>query len=385
MSLRRNPQTGIYQIDITIGNRRIQRSSRTTDKKKAQELHNKIENDLWRQTNIGDAPRVTWEELVLSYVDAKEREDKRSIEDDKDKHRWLLPHFKGKYIHEINAGYINKVLDLKGQEINPRTKRRIKQSTVNRYAALLSAMFRHAVTMGWLAAAPKIVKPKEPKKEPRWLRKEEANRLIAELEGTAPHIAQMVRFSLLTGLRQYNVTHLEWSRVDLKRKLAWVTPEEAKNKDFISVPLSDEAVTVLRAQEGLHKRWVFPYRNTTVANPANSAWKKALMRAGITNFRWHDLRHTWASWHVQNGTTLAELQVLGGWKTLSMVMVYAHLCPQHTASRANNVALGIGEISVKPKIGLRKHRSETRINTGGACRGRTYDKRIKSPLLYQLS
>jgi integrase len=376
MPLRKDPDTGIYQIDITIENRRVQRSSRTTDRKKAQELHNKIETELWREVKLGEQPKVLWEELVVSYVD--EKAGKRSIEDDKDKLRWLLPHFEGKYINEIDAPMMQGVLKIKGAEINPRTKRRISQSTVNRYAALLSTMFNHAVTMGWLHAAPKLKKPKEAKKEPRWLRHEEATRLIAELEATAPHLAQMVRFSLLTGLRQYNVTHLEWSRVDLKRRIAWVSPEDAKGKDFISVPLSDEAVTVLKAQEGQHKRWVFPYRKTTIANPANSAWKKALMRAGIKNFRWHDLRHTWASWHVQSGTTLAELQALGGWKTLAMVMVYAHLCPQHTASRANNIVLGIGEISVKPKIEFRSYQPGTRENSGGACRGRTYDKRIKS-------
>jgi integrase len=376
MSLRKDPETGIYQIDITIENRRVQRSSRTTDRKKAQELHNKIETDLWRQVKLGEQPQVEWDELVVSYVE--EKAGKRSIEDDKDKLRWLHPHFEGKYINEIDGPMIQGVLKLKSMETNPRTKRRISQSTVNRYAALLSTMLNHAVTMGWLHSAPKIKKPREPKKEPRWLRKEEATRLIDELTGTAPHIAQMVRFSLLTGLRQYNVTHLEWARVDLNRKLAWVRPEDAKGKDFISVPLSDEAVTVLKAQEGLHKRWVFPYRNSTVANPANSAWKKALMRAEINNFRWHDLRHTWASWHVQSGTTLAELQVLGGWKTLAMVMVYAHLCPQHTAIRANSIVLGIGEISVKPKIEFKTDKPGTRVESGGACRGRTYDKRIKS-------
>ena len=54
------------------------------------------------------------------------------------------------------------------------------------------------------------------------------------------------------------------------------------------------------------------------------AWRKALSRAGIKNFRWHDLRDTWASWHVQNGTSLQELQQLGGWASFNMVLRYAH-------------------------------------------------------------
>ncbi|MFH1044450.1 MAG: tyrosine-type recombinase/integrase, partial [Pseudomonadota bacterium] len=55
------------------------------------------------------------------------------------------------------------------------------------------------------------------------------------------------------------------------------------------------------------------------------AWKGALDRAGITAFRWHDLRHTWATWHVLSGTSLHELKELGGWQSLEMVLRYAHL------------------------------------------------------------
>ncbi len=67
------------------------------------------------------------------------------------------------------------------------------------------------------------------------------------------------------------------------------------------------------------------------------AWKKALKRAGIENFRWHDLRHTWASWHVQNGTSLQELQQLGGWTSFEMVLRYAHLSSDHLKMAAERV------------------------------------------------
>jgi integrase len=63
------------------------------------------------------------------------------------------------------------------------------------------------------------------------------------------------------------------------------------------------------------------------------AWKAALSRAGITEFRWHDLRHTWASWHVQTGTPLNALQELGGWESVDLVRRYAHLAPDHLTRR----------------------------------------------------
>ena len=68
-----------------------------------------------------------------------------------------------------------------------------------------------------------------------------------------------------------------------------------------------------------------------------SGWKRALRRAGITEFRFHDLRHTWASWHVTNGTSLQELMELGGWKSYEMVLRYAHLAPDHLSHAAARI------------------------------------------------
>lgn len=76
-------------------------------------------------------------------------------------------------------------------------------------------------------------------------------------------------------------------------------------------------------------------RDKSQAN--TQAWRKVLVKAGIENFRWHDLRHTWASWHVQNGTPLNVLQELGGWESTDMVRRYAHLSASHLVNYAENV------------------------------------------------
>ena len=141
----------------------------------------------------------------------------------------------------------------------------------------------------------------------------------------------MVQFSLETGLRQANVTGLQWSQVDLVRRCAWIHPDQAKARKAIAVPLSNTAVLVLREQIGKHETHVFSYRSKPVMQPNNGAWIKALARAGIADFRWHDLRHTWASWHVQAGTPLHVLQELGGWESAEMVRRYAHLSSDHLA------------------------------------------------------
>jgi hypothetical protein len=81
-------------------------------------------------------------------------------------------------------------------------------------------------------------------------------------------------------------------------------------------------LAVLRRQVGRHPTRVFTFRGQEIANVNTKAWKAALKRAGIEDFRWHDLRHTFATWHRQAGTPTHELQRLGGWKTGAMVERY---------------------------------------------------------------
>ena len=99
------------------------------------------------------------------------------------------------------------------------------------------------------------------------------------------------------------------------------------------MPLNDDALRVLAGQRGKHRRWVFPVprwvpaeregdkprqvADSPTGKVSNHAWRKACTRAGVPTLRFHDLRHTWASWHVQSGTPLAVLQELGGWASLA--------------------------------------------------------------------
>ena len=117
----------------------------------------------------------------------------------------------------------------------------------------------------------------------------------------------MAIFTLATGLRQNNVKSLKWEDIDLERAHAWIHPDQAKGKTAIAVPLNEDALSVLKKCAGQHDIFVFTYKSNPIDNVSTKAWWKALARAGIEKFRWHDLRHTWASWHVQNGTSLQEL------------------------------------------------------------------------------
>lgn len=147
----------------------------------------------------------------------------------------------------------------------------------------------------------------------------------------------MATFTLATGLRESNVTQLKWSQINLDKKHALIHADESKSKRDIPVLLNRQAIAILKSQIGKNTTYVFTYQGEPVTRCNNNAWKKALARAGISDFRWHDLRHTWASWHVQNGTPLHELQQLGDWSDYEMVLRYAHLSSDHLQRAAERV------------------------------------------------
>lgn len=171
----------------------------------------------------------------------------------------------------------------------------------------------------WIDRVPRVKALKGSRSRTRWITRSEADRLIAELP---EHLAAMAEFSLQTGLHRRNVTHLKWSWVDLMRRTAWIPKEESKTRKAIAVPLSDVAVELLKkqlaSQSESPSEWVFPHRGKPVTQTGSMAWRLALRRASIMDFCWHDLRHTWASWHVQSGTPLQVLQELGGWASITM-------------------------------------------------------------------
>jgi hypothetical protein len=126
------------------------------------------------------------------------------------------------------------------------------------------------------------------------------------------------------------------SRVDLTRKVAWLDHGTTKSGDGRGIPLNADAVAALEATRGQHPRWCLTFLGKRIQQ-SSTAWGMAKQRAGIEDFRFHDLRHTWASWHVQSGTSLPELMELGGWKSYEMVLRYAHLAPEKLSFVAGRI------------------------------------------------
>jgi integrase len=137
----------------------------------------------------------------------------------------------------------------------------------------------------------------------------------------------------------------------MARRVAWIHPDEAKAGRAIGVPLNEEALAVLRRRLGGHREYVFTFQGKPVDRCSTKAWKRGLERAGIERtFRWHDLRHTWASWHVQAGTPLQELMELGSWASYDMVLRYAHLAADHLRGAANRLNDTFSTHNKKPQL-----------------------------------
>ena len=318
----------VWWIDFTTpSGERVRRSAETGNKAEATEYHDRLKAEAWRHRKLDESPRRTWNDAVVRWC--KEQSHKATAEEDKAKLRWLDQHLGGKELDTINRDLIERTTQAKLAD-------QCSNATVNRTLALVRSILRKCVReWQWLDRAPTVRMLKEPTRRIRYLTHDEADRLLAELP---LHLRDMAAFSLASGLRAANVTGLCWSAVDLGRRLAWVHPDEAKARKAIPVPLNGEAMANLQKQIGKHREVVFTFKGKPVEQVSTAAWYKALGRAGIKNFRWHDLRHTWASWHVQGGTPLNVLQELGGWASYSMVQRYAHLAADHLAPWAERLA-----------------------------------------------
>lgn len=232
---------GIYKrgpnwwIDFTApSGERIRRSAQTGNKAKAQEFHDQLKAECWRIQKLGERPSYTWDDAGFRFL--QETSDKRTHADDIAKLAWLQQFLRGRALAGIKRDDI--------EAIGERKKAEASGATANRYLALIRAILRKAwLEWEWIDRVPKVRLYREPKRRVRWITPEEASRLVAELP---EHQRDIVVFALATGLRQGNVIKLEWSQVDFERATCWIPADQAKAGEDILVPLSDEAVAVLR-------------------------------------------------------------------------------------------------------------------------------------------
>lgn len=317
--LYRRSRSPYWWTRFQLDGREIRLSTRTRDRAQAEEFETQARNRAWRQARLGEKPVALWEQATKRWL--KETK-KRSKWRDEAIISWFDTHLKGQPLTNITDEVIKELRGLKAEETS--------ESTTNRYMAFLRALLRKELA----TAAPKVPMYTIEKGEPVWLTRAQVDKLKKKLP---EHLADMVEFTVNTGLRMRNVTHLTWDRVDLKRRHLWIPGSRAKAGKPIPVPLNADAIAILKRWKGEHDERVFIFRGKPMDDANGATFKAAAKAIGFPQLRWHDLRHTWASWHVQQGTPLHALQELGGWASYEMVRVYAHLSSGHLAQYAKAV------------------------------------------------
>ena len=245
---------------------------------------------------------------------------------------------------DITPAIIKERLARLADEPSERTGKLRSASTLNHYRQALASVLTEAVkNWEWLEASPmvRVGKKTEPRGRVRYLSDDERERLLAACkESSNPDLFLAVLLALTTGGRQAETMGATWKQIDLQR--ATLQLEETKNGSRRTLHLTAPVLELLRERAKVRRLdtgLLFPSKvNPSQPVDLRQPWEKALKAAGIENFHWHDLRHTFASMAAMNGASLPELAALLGHKTLAMVQRYAHLSPQHTASLAERVA-----------------------------------------------
>lgn len=333
MAVYRRTRGGTWWVGFRLGGKYIRRSAATTEKQKAEEFEQSLRDRYWRAAKLGEQVH-TWREAVERYGrEAKWRKNTR------DTNERALPYFA--HINHLAVASINQDVVRAAREYVERSQ---GLASANRIMAVFRGVLRKCVKWGWLTHAPIVELPKPPERDPVWLTPEQCEKLVRELP---QHTRAPMLFSVLTGLRMSNVRDLVWGRVDLERGMCWVPSSHYKTKKAHGVPLSEEAVRLLRMVprvEGIDHVFTYTphskdgrFQPRPITGTFNTkAFRKARERAGVT-VRWHDLRHTFASWLAMSGASDRVIQSLCGWSTPAMVQRYAHLRPEEMRSWASAV------------------------------------------------
>jgi integrase len=322
-------RASIYYVKLTSPDGSlIRRSARTQDRRKAQEFHDRLKAELWDLAYLKRKPKRTWDEAALRWL--KEKAHKKSHRDDVSRIRWFTQSLRGRTLDQISRDGIDQLIS--------RGLARRADRTKDLYVALIRAIFRKAMReWEWIETMPAFkTYAKSGQVRVRYLTHAQAEALLARLPG---HQREVVLFALATGLRQRNVLGLTWDRVDLERRIATIEAGDTKNGNALGVPLNDVALGVIERQLGKHKSHVFTYRRKPLRSANTRTWRAALKACGIRDFRWHDLRHTWATWLRQADVPTWVLQELAGWKSETMVRRYAHISVKHLQPYADQLIL----------------------------------------------
>ena len=338
---------GIYYVSYqSSGGRQVRRSLKTRDKVIARQRVAKLELDRHEAALFGKEPSRSFRELMVIYLEAKQ--ESRGFVRLQNAAKPLLEYFGDSDITQLKESHVEKYVTWRLKSVS--------SGTVRREVGMLSAAFNHAKKKHhWRIDNPCIGadKPKEPKGRVRFITRLEAQRLIQAARGPldakghplpdqykSPVLPDFIELALNTGCRKEELLGLKWEDVDFSTRLLRLA--KTKGGEWQTVPITDEARAVLirrmqrRDEVCPEGSYVFfhetPRPGADVGDQVQDlkkSFRHACLQAKITDFRIHDLRHTFASWLVMDGVSLYDVSKLLRHSNIRMTEKYAHLAPDH--------------------------------------------------------
>jgi integrase len=352
-----------YRVQVRVKGREPQ-SKTFPNKKEAEMWASSTEAAIREGRNFPHmkAMRTPFADVVARYRESILKGTKRA--EKYDQHlEWWLNKFHGKTLGEITSDIIAEARDelaagtytrakpktnREGRVTIPKAYKR-SGSTVNRYLGTLSHVFTVAMKEWRLVdrnPVADISKKKESRGRVRFLSDDEREALLAACERSDwPLLRPLVLLAISTGARRSELINLKWADVDLKQNRAIV--HDTKNGDSRVLPLVGKALEAIREvklQNSARSEYVFP-QPSGFPGPFvhfEAHWYAALQVAGIQNMRFHDLRHTTASYLAQQGASLLEIADTLGHRTMAMVKRYSHLAQSHKVSVIEKMAKNRG-------------------------------------------
>ncbi|EIC21679.1 site-specific integrase [Thiorhodovibrio frisius] len=337
---KRNDKDGLHQRKDSpywwasykdSGGKRVRCSTGTQDREEAAALLAKWKLEAFQQKQWNAPESATFEQVMLYFLDETESV-KRSHKDDLLHARNLRESFENEDMRALTPVAV-------GEHIARRKKDGVSNATINRELSLLSAAINR-YNRDFIDSLPNPAKGRrlqEPEARIRYLTRREAENLIAQAETAfrAPHLPDFIRLALHTGCRAQEMLGLEWSRVDLEGRLIFLERQHTKAGRRRSVPLNDVAYKAIQSRQVFCQEhcpdspWVFCNGQGQRITTVKKSFATACRKAGIEDFRIHDLRHTCAAWLTTAGVPTPEIRDLLGHASITMTEKYAHLAPDN--------------------------------------------------------
>jgi integrase len=322
---RRGP---VWWMRFSFRGRQIRRSTDATDRKLAEQIYFKVRGLVAEGTwcDRPPAPHRQVKDLLERYLRDYSAPNKAAGTHCRDQSlaAHLLRAFGDVPLDQLRPA---RLADYKAS----RRAQGVASKTLNDELGLLGHAYKLAVReWEWATDNPvlKIAKEKVRNLIERWLTPEEEQRLLA---ASPSWLQEIIVFALHTGMRRGEILKLQWSHVDLARRTLTILEQKTGARD--TLPVNETAMEILQARAAArtsHAAFVFVNGVDHQRNARNllRAFYPAMRKAGITRFRFHDLRHTFATRLIQAGVDVYTVQKLGRWKTISMVLRYAHHQPE---------------------------------------------------------